>query len=63
MVHADLSKYKQSAHNTQGKVIGISLCLHILVTAGPKDPSALMQLCECLESFMPKVLLISMQIM
>lgn len=27
MGHAGLSKYKQSAHNTQGKVIGISLCL------------------------------------
>lgn len=40
MGHAGLSKYKQSAHNTQGKVIGISLCLHSLVTAGPKDPSA-----------------------
>jgi len=25
MVHADLSKYKQFAHNTQGKVIGVSL--------------------------------------
>lgn len=63
MVRADLSKYKQSTHNTQGKVIGISFCLQILVADGPKDPSALTQLCECLESFMPKVLLISMQIM
>lgn len=63
MGHAGLSKYKQSAHNTQGKVIGISLCLHSLVTAGPKDPSARAQLCECLESFLPKMVLISMQIM
>lgn len=39
MGQAGLSKYKQSAHNTQGKVIGISLCLLSLVTAGPKDPS------------------------
>lgn len=63
MGHAGLSKYKQSAHNTQGKVIGISLCLCSLVAAGPKDPSAQMQLSECLESFLPKVVLVSMQIM
>lgn len=63
MGQAGLSKYKQSAHNTQGKVIGISLCLHSLVAAGPRDPSARTQLCECLESFLPRVVLISMQIM
>lgn len=60
---AGLSKYEQSAQNTQGKVIGISLCLLSFVTDGPKDPSAGAQLCECLESFLPKVVLISMQIM
>lgn len=41
---AGLSEYKQSAQNTQGKVIGISLCLLSPVTAGPKDPSAGRQL-------------------
>lgn len=40
MGQAGLSKYKQSAHNTQGKVIGISLCLLSPVAAGPKYPSA-----------------------
>lgn len=60
---AGLSKYEQSAQNTQGKVIGISLCLLSFVTDGPKDPSAGAQLCECLESFLLKVVLISMQIM